>query len=186
MTARVRSLATPGNSAGSRLRSDSRTSQKIGARAGVDDDVRRRRPGDRARDDLVAWPDAGRDECEVHGRRAGRDGERVTRACVLGETSLELGRARPAGQPPGAERLRDRLDLLLVDGGGLEREKRLAHGASRGARRRPRHRPLRTVRAGRHDRPGRGRPRRESPVARTKPARSAPRRSGPNVHPGRR
>ena len=38
----------------------------------------------------------------------------------------------PLVSQPGAERFRDRLDLLLVDRGRLEREKRLAHGASRG------------------------------------------------------
>ena len=97
-----------------------------GAGAAVDDHVPGRRPGDRRRDHLVAGPDAGREEREVHGGGPGREGNAVLRAHVVGEPALELLRARPARQPAAPERLRHGLDLLLADGRRLEGEERAA------------------------------------------------------------
>ena len=89
----------------------------------VDDHVRRRRPGDRRRDHLVARPDAERERGEVESSRPGRDGERMLRSRVLGEALLELGRARPCRQPARAQGLGDGRDLLLPDRRRLEAEK---------------------------------------------------------------
>ena len=47
--------------------------------------------------------------------RAGRDREHVLRLEVLAHPPLELGGARPGRQPARAERLGDRLDLVLAD-----------------------------------------------------------------------
>ena len=93
-----------------------------GRRAGVDDHVRGRGPRDRRRDHLVAGLDPERDEREVHRRRAGGDGEHVLRLEVLGHPLLEQRRPRAGRQPAGAERLGDRLDLLLADRRRLEAE----------------------------------------------------------------
>ena len=94
-----------------------------GCRSRVDNHVRRRRPGDRRRDHLVARPDADRERGKVESGRPGRDGERVLRSCVLGEALLELGRARPRRQPARAQGLGDGRDLLLPDRRRLEAEK---------------------------------------------------------------
>ena len=93
--------------------------------------------------------------------------------------SLELRRPRAGRQPAGADRLRDRRDLLLADRGRLEPE-RFAQTRARLHRRVSK----RTSSA--------ARPARSSaslaapPTASTAPARSAPRRSGPSTEPGSR
>ena len=97
-------------------------------RARVDDHVRGRGPRDRARDHLVARLDADGEEREMERGGAGGDGEHVLGLDELGEAPLELGRLRPGGQPAGAQRLRDRGDLLLADRRRLEAEHRLASG----------------------------------------------------------
>ena len=91
-------------------------------RAGVDDHVRGRGPGERAGDHLVAGADPERDEREVERRGARRDREHVLRLEVVAHARLELGRARAGRQPARAERLGDGLDLGLGDRGRLERE----------------------------------------------------------------
>ena len=143
-----------------------------GRRAGVDDHVRGRRPGDRRRDHLVAGLDPERDERQVHRRRAGRDREHVLRLEVLGHPLLEQRRLRAGRQPAGAERLGDGLDLLLADRRRLEAQwclaghsttKRISSAAAR----------ARSSACSRL-----------SPTAITAPARSGPRRSGPKTCPG--
>ena len=104
-----------------------------GPGAGVDDHVRRRRPGDRRRDHLVARPEAERHEREVQRGRSGRDREGVLRLRQLRKTALELRRPRPGRQPAGADRLGDRLDLLVTDRRRLEGEKGLAAGSEHAA-----------------------------------------------------
>ena len=93
-------------------------------RARMDDHVRRGRPGDRRGDHLVAGPDAERDERQVQRRRAGGDGQCVLDAEVLLERGLELARLGAAGEPAGAQRRDDLVDLLVVDRGRLEAEER--------------------------------------------------------------
>jgi hypothetical protein len=106
-------------------------------RAAMDDHVRRRGPGDRRRDHLVAGADAERDEGEVHRGGPGRERDHVLRLEVLGHAPLELGRARAGRQPARAEGLGDGLDLLLADRRRLEAEwgraplGDLAHAAKR-------------------------------------------------------
>ena len=102
-------------------------------RARVDDDVGRRGPRDRRRDDLVTGADAQREQREVHRRRARGDGERVLRAHVLGETALQLGRVGPRRQPARAEGLGHRGDLLLTDRRRLEAEEGLPRRSRRGS-----------------------------------------------------
>jgi hypothetical protein len=95
-------------------------------RAAVDDHVRRRGPGDRAGDHLVAGPNPERDERQVQRRGSGGDSEHVLGFQVFAQAPLELRRAGPGGQPARADRLGDRFDLLLAHGGRLEAEHRLA------------------------------------------------------------
>ena len=145
-----------------------------GRRARVDDHVRGRRPGDRRGDHLIALPDPERDERQVHRRGAGRDREHVLHVQVLGHPLLEQGRTRAGGQPAGAERVGDGLDLLLADRGRLEAQLRLScHSTTK-----------RISSAARRARASASS--RLSPTAITAPARSAPRRSGPIRNPGSR
>jgi hypothetical protein len=95
-----------------------------GRRARVDDDVGRRRPGDRGRDHLVARPHADREQREVERRRSGGHRQHVLGLDELREAPLELGRARSGRQPARAQRLGDRLDLLVADRRRLETEHR--------------------------------------------------------------
>ena len=53
---------------------------------------------------------------------ARRNCENVLRIQVVAHTRLELGGARAGGQPAGAERRSDSLDLCLGDRRRLERE----------------------------------------------------------------
>jgi hypothetical protein len=99
-----------------------------GARAAVDDHVRGCRPGDRARDDLVAGAHSECDEREMECCRPRREREHVLRLEVLGEPPLQLGGAGAGGEPARANGLGDRLDLLLAHGRGLEAEERLPRG----------------------------------------------------------
>ena len=115
--------------------------------AAVLDHVRRRRPGDRRGDHLVAGADAEREQREVHRRRARGDGEDVLGLEVRGEALLEQGGAGAGRQPARAERLRDGGDLLLPHRRRLE--------AERGSTTRP-HRPG-SVRPAPHGEPGRAR-----------------------------
>src|SRR5262249_23530456 len=87
--------------------------------------VRGRGPRDRRRDHLVARADSDGDESQVERSRSGGDRERVLRLDVLREAPLELGRPRPGRQPARAQRLCDRIDLLVADRWWLEREERL-------------------------------------------------------------
>ena len=176
MIAFVRSVTSAGISAGSMLRSPSRTSQKTGRRAAVLDHVRRRGPRDRARDHLVSRPDAEREQRQVERGRSRRDGEHVLGLEVGGHALLQQRRPRAGRQPARAERLGDGRDLLLPDRGRLEAElwcyarvriDQEAYGLRRTTS--PGERLVAVA-----------------PVARTAPARSAPRRSGPNRQPGRR
>ena len=88
----------------------------------MDDDVRGRRPRDRARDHLVAGSDAEGEQREVERRGARRDGEDVPCAEILAEALLELGGAGAGREPARAERLGDGRDLLVADRRRLERE----------------------------------------------------------------
>ena len=99
-----------------------------GRRATVDDHVRRRGPGDRRRDHLVAGPDTERDERQVERRGARGDGEHVLCLEVVAHAGLELGRARSRRQPARPQRLRDGVDLRFGDRRGLEREEGVAPG----------------------------------------------------------
>ena len=116
----VRSVTAAATSAGIDVQVVLAHVDEDGRRAGVDDHVRGRRPGDRRRDHLVAGPDAERDEREVQRGRARGDREHVLRLEVLGHPLLEQRGARPGRQPAGAERLGDGGDLLLADRGRLE------------------------------------------------------------------
>ena len=100
MIARVLSVTRPGSSSGSRLRSPARTSQKTGRRAAVLDHVRRRGPGDRARDHLVARADAERKQRQVERGRARGDGEHVLGLEVGGHALLEQRGPRPVVSQP--------------------------------------------------------------------------------------
>ena len=99
--------------------------------AGMDDDVRGRRPGDRRDDDLVTRADAEPDERQVQRGGAGGERDRVPGADVVGEALLELGGTRAAGQPAAPEGLHDGLDLLRPDRRRLEREEGGAPGRTR-------------------------------------------------------
>ena len=78
------------------------------------------------RDHLVAGPDAEREQREVQRGGARGDGEHVLAPEVAPPNALlELGRLRAGRQPARADRLGDRLDLLLADGGRLEAEERV-------------------------------------------------------------
>ena len=113
-------------------------------RAGVDDHVRGRRPGDRGRDHLVAGADAEGDEREVQRGRAGGEREHVLGLEVLGRAPLELGRGGPGREPAGAQRRGDGGDLLLADRGGLEADRAPRRGDVRHRRGRVLVRPVGT------------------------------------------
>jgi hypothetical protein len=97
-----------------------------GSCTGVHDHVRRRRPCDRRRDHLVAGADLERDEREVQRRSSRSKREHVLRFDVVRHSAFELGGARSARQPAGAERLRNGGDLLVADRRRLKAEHRLA------------------------------------------------------------
>ena len=76
------------------LRSSRADVGEHGRRAGVEDDVRGRGEGQRRRDHLVARPDAGGEQRQVHAGRAGadRDGVLARRPCrELGSKRCVLG-----------------------------------------------------------------------------------------------
>ena len=101
------------------------------------DHVGRRGPGQRRRDDLVvlALADAERAQREVHGGRAGGDGERHRGLGVDSELALELPRERPGRQPAGLERLQHVGALLVAQRRRREVEAMLAaHGLAAGDR----------------------------------------------------
>ena len=167
------------------FRSSGRTSQKTGRRARVLDHVRGRGPGDRRRDHLVAGADAEREEREVHRAVPEATASTCCASRYVGDALLEQRRSRAGRQPAGAERLRDRRDLLLADRGRLEAELGLAgpHRA-RSVRRPPHGEPARARRPGcprprAPRRPGRrrGEAARRRARARGRPAPSAPRRA---------
>ena len=147
MIAFVRSVTSAGISAGSMLRSPSRTSQKTGvapqcsitfAVAGqVIGLVITSSPG----------PTPTREQREVERGRARGDREHVLGLEVGGHPLLEQRGPRAGRQPARAQRLDDGGDLLLPDRGRLEAEP----GATRGA-----HRPG-SVRSAPHGEPARGR-----------------------------
>ena len=153
MIAFVRSVTRAGISAGSMLRSAVADVAEDGRRAAVLDHVRRRGPGDRARDHLVARADADREQRQVERRRARGDGEDVLGLEVGGHPLLEQRGPRPGRQPARAQGLGDGGDLLLPDRGRLEAEP----GATRGS-----HRPG-SVRPAPHGEPARGRRRGRRP-----------------------
>ena len=66
---------------------------------------------------------------EGGGARGERDG--VPGADVVGEARLELGCPRAGRDPARAQRLDDRLDLLVADRGRLKAEQRLASRSRR-------------------------------------------------------
>ena len=99
---------------------------------------------------------------------------------VLGEAALELGGARPGGQPARADRVGDGGDLLVADRGRLETEeglssrRQLRGGIDRTKRTQSAARPARSTASVAGRRRSRGR----------RPTRSEPRRSGPSTAPG--
>ena len=96
--------------------------------AGVEDRVHRCRPGERARDHLVARADPGDPERQVQRVGARGRGDGVRRAGVLREALLELGDPRAGRQPARLERRDDRVDLGSADDRRRELEQRLADG----------------------------------------------------------
>ncbi len=126
MIAFVRSVTSSATRSGSMLRSESRTSAKTGvapawtitfAVAGhVIGVVITSSPG----------LDADREQRKVQRGGPGGHGEHVLGLDVLREPPLELGRARPGRQPAGAQRLGNRVDLLLTDRRRLEAEHRFS------------------------------------------------------------
>ncbi len=170
----ARSRGSP-TSSGSMLRSPGADVAEDRAGAAVLDHVRRRGPGGRRRDHLVAGSDAERDEREVHRGRAGGDGDR--RARPRGRR-----RAAPRGAPPsdrssasptGASPRRPRSPPRRSPGAG-SRAGSHAVAASTSKR---------TASAARRARSTAST--RSPPTASTAPARSAPRRNGPKTQPGR-
>ena len=145
MIAFVRSVTSAGISAGSMLRSPSRTSQKTGvapqcsitfAVAGhVIGLVITSSPGPTPSASSARWSAAVPEATREH----------VLGLEVGGHPLLEQRRPRPGREPARAQRLGDGRDLLLPDRGRLEAER----GATTGA-----HRPG-SVRPGPHGEPGR-------------------------------
>ena len=129
--ARVRSVIAAGTSSGSRLRSVVTDVDEDRGRTAVLDHVRGRRPGDRARDHLVARADVERKQRKVHRGRARGDGEHMLGLEVLGHAALELGCPRAGREPARAHRLGNRRDLLLADRRWLKAETRRAGRAHR-------------------------------------------------------
>ena len=103
-------------------------------RAGLDDHVRGRRPGQRGRQHLVAGADPERDERQVHRGRAGRDRERMLDAAVGGELLLELRRERSGREPAGLERVQHVRALLVAERGRSEAERRCAGARCHGGK----------------------------------------------------
>ena len=91
------------------------TSAKRDLGAGVQDGVGGRRERHRRGDRLVARPETGRHRGAMERRRPRREGDGVTRAGRLDEARLERRDARAGRQPVGAERGRDRLDVVVGD-----------------------------------------------------------------------
>jgi hypothetical protein len=84
-----------------------------GPRAGRRDRLGRRVEGERGNDDLVAGPDAEREQRQGDGVGPVRDADRVRHAEVAGPLLLERGDLRPEDEPPAVDDLRDaRGDLV--------------------------------------------------------------------------
>ena len=84
--------------------------------AAVDDRVHRGAEGQRRGDDLVARPEAGGDQAQVQGGRAGVDRDRVPGAAVGGDRVLESPHPGARTEPAAAHGGHDLLDLGVLDG----------------------------------------------------------------------
>ena len=84
-------------------------------RADVHDRVRGCTECQRGRDHLVAGRDAGCDQGQVEGRRAGAQGQGVGGAGIGGEVALELFDPRSGRQPARFERRADLLELRRTE-----------------------------------------------------------------------
>ena len=99
-----------------------------GRRPCVQHRVRRRRPGERGRDHLIALAQPRRHHRQVQRRRARRGRDRVARSQPRRKPLLQLPRPRPAGQPARPQRLDHRRDLLVTQHRRRERQHAVAHG----------------------------------------------------------
>ncbi len=102
-------------------------SARTGRRPAVHDRVERGDEGQRRRDDLVARPDAERQERDVQPRRGGRDRHREAAADIVRERRGELLDLGPRRDPPRAQRVHDLRDFLLAEPRPGKREKGIPH-----------------------------------------------------------